>query len=91
MNDISIRHAVLSFVSPDMLQYEVMKSPMGWRGATLLWRFLDPSRPCESLQEIYKKETVVVWSTSMGHNGEFLVLTKAWLERLTRDPVRVGV
>ena len=24
------------FVSPDMLQYEVMKSPMGWLGAALL-------------------------------------------------------
>jgi len=42
------------FGSPDMLEYGVMKSQMGSRGAALLWGFSDPSRPWGSLGEIYK-------------------------------------
>jgi len=38
--------------SLDMLEYEVMISPMGSQRAALLWDFLGPSRPWESLDEI---------------------------------------
>ena len=36
LNDISIRHAVGLFGSPDMLEYEVMKSLMASRGVALI-------------------------------------------------------
>ena len=45
--------------SPDMPEYEVMRSPMGSQGASLFWDFLDPSRPWESLDEIQGKSSVV--------------------------------
>jgi len=74
------------FGSPVMLEYEVMKSSMGLRGAALLRGFLDPSRPWVSLGEIYKRGSVTGLSTSMGPNGEVLVIPKDRLESLSRDP-----
>jgi len=41
--------------SLDMLEYEVMKSPMGSRGVALLWGFFDPSQPWESRWGIQKR------------------------------------
>jgi len=43
------------FMSLNMLDYEVIRSPMSSRGAALFWGYLDLSRPWESLDEIYKK------------------------------------
>jgi hypothetical protein len=45
--------------SPDMPVYEVMRSPMSLQGATLVWVFLDPSRPWGSLDETHRKGSVV--------------------------------
>ena len=42
--------------SLDMLEYEVMRSPMSSQGAALFWGFLDLSRPWESLDELYIKK-----------------------------------
>jgi len=53
LNDISDRHAVGVFGSPDMLEHGAMKLPMGSRGAALLWDSSDPSRPWGCLGEIY--------------------------------------
>jgi len=47
------------FGSLDMLEYEVMRSPLSSRGAALFWDSLDLSRLWESLDEIYKKGLVV--------------------------------
>ena len=77
------------FGSPDILKYEVRKSPMGSRLAALLRGFLDPSRPWGSLGEIYKKVSVAGWPTSTGPNGEVLVIPKSRLESLSRDVVWV--
>jgi len=41
--------------SLDMLEYEVMRSPMSSQGAALLWGSLDLSQPWESLDGIYKR------------------------------------
>jgi len=40
--------------SLDMLEYKVMRSPISLQGAALFWGFLDPSRPWESPDRIYK-------------------------------------
>jgi len=65
-----------------------MKSPMGSRGAALLWGFLDPSRPWGSLGGIYRG-SVAGWSTNTGPKGEVLVTPKDRLEILSRDQVWV--
>jgi len=62
--------------SLDMLEYEVMRSPMSSQGAALFCGSLDPSRPWEPLDEIYNKYLVVGWSTSIGQNGEALAIPK---------------
>jgi len=43
------------FESLNMPEYEVMRSPMSWRGAAVFWGSLDLSQPWESLDEIHKK------------------------------------
>ena len=53
-----------------MLEYKVMKSPMGSQGVALLWGFLDPSQPWGSLGEIYKRGSVAGRPTSTGPNGK---------------------
>jgi len=62
--------------SLDMLEYEVMRSPMSSQGAALFWGFLDLSRPWESLDGIHKEGLVVSWSTSIGYDGEVLTIPK---------------
>ena len=66
--------------SLDMLEYEVMRSPMSSQGAALFLGFLDLSRSWESLDELYKKDLVVGWPTSTGQDGEALVIPKDSLE-----------
>jgi len=73
--------------SADMLEYEAMKSQMSSQGAALFWGFSDPSRPWESLGEIYKQGSVAGWSTSTGQNGEALVISRDVLENKSREPV----
>jgi hypothetical protein len=68
-------------VSPDMLEYEVIKSPMSPQGASLFWGFLDPSRPWVTLDETYKTGFVAGWLTSFGKNAELLVIPKDRLEK----------
>jgi len=89
LNGISIRHAIGLFWSPDMLEYEVIKSPIDSRGAALLRGFLGPSRPWLSLGENYKRGSVSDWPNGTRLNGEFLVIPKGRLENLSRDFVRV--
>ena len=62
--------------SLDMLEYEVMRSPMISQGASPFWSFLYLSGPWESLDELYKKGLVVGWSTIIGKDGEALVIPK---------------
>ena len=62
--------------SLDMLEYEVMRSPMSSQGTALFWGFLGLSRPWESLDGIYEKGFVVGWSTSIGYNGRALAVPK---------------
>jgi hypothetical protein len=45
--------------SLDILKYEVMRSPMSSRGAALFWSSLDLSWPWKSLDNIYRKGSVV--------------------------------
>jgi len=72
--------------SSKMLEYEEMKLLMGSQGAALLSRFLDPSRPCVSLGEIYKRSTVAGWSTNLWPYGKILVIPKSKLEILSHEP-----
>ena len=53
-----------------------MRSPMSSQGAALFWGFLDLSQPWESLDRIYEKGLVVGWPTSIGYDGEALVIPK---------------
>ena len=62
--------------SLDMLEYELMRSPMSSQGAALFWGLLGLCRPCESLDGIYDKRLVVDWSTSTGYDGEALAIPK---------------
>jgi len=64
----------------DMLEYEVMRSPMSSQGASLFWGFLDLSRPWESLDRIYEEGLVVGCSTSIGYDGEILAIPTDTLE-----------
>jgi hypothetical protein len=64
----------------DVLVYEVMRSPMSSQGAAVFWDFLDRGRPWESLDRIYEERLVVGWSTSIGYDGEVLVIPKDRLE-----------
>ena len=66
--------------SPDMLEYEVMRSPMSSQGAALFWGFLYLSQLWESIDDIYKKGLVVGWSTSTGQDDEALVTPKDRLQ-----------
>jgi len=66
-------------VPTDVLEYGVMKPPLGSREAALLWGFSDPSRPWGSLGEIYRRGSVAGWPTGTGPNGEVLVIPKAGL------------
>ena len=66
--------------SPNMLEYEVMKSLMSSQRAALLYGFLDPSRPWESLDETYKKCLVPGWLTSNEQDSEALATPKDRLE-----------
>jgi len=66
--------------SLDMLEYEVMRSPMSSQGAALFWGFLNLSRPWESLDRIYKKGSVVGWQISTGQDGKALAIHKIRLE-----------
>jgi len=66
--------------SLDMLEYEVMRSPMSSQGVALFWGSLDLSRPWESLDGIYKKGLVVGWPASTGQGGEALAVPKDKLE-----------
>jgi len=45
--------------SLDMLEYEAMRSPMSSQGVALFGDILDLSQPCELLDEIYRKGSVV--------------------------------
>ena len=56
--------------SLDMLEYEVMRSPMSSQREALFWGFLNLSRPWEPLDGIYEEGLVVDWSTSIGYDGE---------------------
>jgi len=47
------------FGSLDMPKYEVLRSPISSREAVLFWGSLDLRRPWESLDETYKKGSVV--------------------------------
>jgi len=47
------------FVSLNMLEYEIMRSPMSSRGVAHFWGSLDLSRAWEPIDEIYKKGLVV--------------------------------
>ena len=62
--------------SPDMLEYEVTEPSMSLQGVALLWGFLDPNQPWESLDETYKKDLIAGWLTSTGQNGKALVTPK---------------
>jgi len=64
----------------DMLEYEVMRSPINSQKAALFWGFLDLSQPWESLGETYKKGLVIGWLTSIGQDGEALATPKDRLE-----------
>jgi len=66
--------------SLDMLECELMRSPMSLQGAALFWGFLDLSRPWKSLDKTYKKGFVAGWLTSIGQDGEALVTPKDRLE-----------
>jgi hypothetical protein len=45
--------------SPDTPEYEAMRSPMGSQGVVLVWVFLDLSQPWGSLDETYRKGSVI--------------------------------
>jgi hypothetical protein len=45
--------------SPDMPECEAMRSPMSSQGVALLWVFLDLSRPWGSLDDTYRKGSVI--------------------------------
>ena len=77
------------FGSPDMPEYEAMKSPMDSRGVALLKGFLDLSRPWVSVGKICRKGSVAGWTTSTGPNGKVLVIPNDRLESLSRDLVWV--
>ena len=62
--------------SLDMLEYEAMRSAMSSRGVAQLGGFLGLSRPWEFLGGMYKRSSVVVWSTSTGQVGGALVAPK---------------
>jgi len=79
LNDKSARQSVGIYGSLDILEYEVMKSPMGSRWAAMFLGFLDPSWPWVFLGEIYKRGLVSGWPNSTGPNGEILVIPKAGL------------
>jgi len=57
-----------------------MRSPMSSQGVALFWGFLDLSRPCQSLDEIYKKGLIVGQLTNTGQDGEALVTPKDKLQ-----------
>ena len=52
-----------------------------------LW---DLSWPWESLHRAYEEESDIGWTTSIGHDGEFLGTPKDRLKNLFRDLVRVS-
>jgi len=79
LNDKSVQQSVGIYGSLDILEYEVMKSPMDLRWAAMLLGFFDPTWPWVSLGEIYRRGLVSGWSTSTGPNGEILVIPKAGL------------
>jgi hypothetical protein len=58
LNNISTRHAVGLFGSPNMLVYEEMRSPMSSLGVALFWGFSEMSRLWESLDEVYREGSV---------------------------------
>jgi hypothetical protein len=66
--------------SLDILEYEVMRSPMSSQGVALFWGSSDLSWPWESLDGIYKKGLVVSWPASTGQDGEVLAIPKDRLE-----------
>jgi hypothetical protein len=73
--------------SLDVLEYEVMRSPMSSQGAALFWGFLDLSQPWESLDKTYEEGFFVGWSTNTGCDVEVLAIPKDGLD--TRDLVWV--
>ena len=60
----------------DMLEYEVMRSPMSSQGASLVWGFFNLSRPGESLDRTNEEGLVVGWLTSIAYGGEVLATPK---------------
>jgi len=66
--------------SLDILEYEVMRSPMSSQGAALFWSFSDLSQPWESLDRIYEEGLVVGWSAGIGYDVEVLATPKDRLE-----------
>jgi len=66
--------------SLDMLEYEVMRSPMSSERAALFWGFLGLNRPWESLDRMYKEGLVVGRSTNIGYDGEVLAVPEDRLE-----------
>jgi len=76
--------------SPEILGYEVMRSPTSSQGTAMFSGLWDLSRAWESLDRIHEEELDVGWTISIRHGGEILMTSKDRLENQFRDLVWVS-